>query len=42
MARLLSDEVVFKGNAEWTTQYSDMWERWLKEKGPDVAIVFLR
>ncbi|OAX41103.1 hypothetical protein K503DRAFT_686129, partial [Rhizopogon vinicolor AM-OR11-026] len=40
IARLLSDEEVFRIHQLWSPKYSKMWKQWLDNKGPDIAIVF--
>ncbi|OBZ66556.1 hypothetical protein A0H81_13416 [Grifola frondosa] len=40
ISRMLTDEEVFGRTASWTPRYREMWRQWLREKGPDIAIVF--
>ncbi|KAG7096276.1 hypothetical protein E1B28_003724 [Marasmius oreades] len=40
ITRLLPNRVVFDPRWKWTTEYRDMWMRWLEGKGHDICIVF--
>lgn len=40
IAKMLTDEEVFVRKAAWTSEYRDIWRRYLDTKGPDIVISF--